>query len=378
MSKYNIGVDIGGTTVKIGVFDREKASNEILMKTAIPTRTENDGVHILPDIAEAIAVQLEELGADMGDVVKIGVGVPGPVVTDRETGDLLVNKCVNLGWSMLVDVSSELEELTGVKDISVTNDANAAALGEVIAGSCRDKTVVVVTLGTGIGGGIVQQGEIMQGAFGAAGEIGHMKVQPQHPLIRELAARPDDPDAGDQNPVKPGDPDAGDQNPVRGLEIFKDLEYYTSAVGIARVAKAALEILPDESVLREGIMAGESAADQGDPGAATYQGDQPGADIKWPDAKAVMDAAKAGDALAIKITDFFFDTLGLGLANVASVADPDLFIIGGGVAGAGRFLTIGLQEAYRKYVFHASRDTEFRLAVLGNDAGMIGAACCGD
>ena len=338
MSKYNIGVDIGGTTVKIGVFDRDKAANEILLKTAIPTRTENDGVHILPDIAEAIAVQMESLGADMSDVVKIGVGVPGPVVKDRETGDMLVNGCVNLGWSTLVDVSAELAELTGVQDISVTNDANAAALGEVIAGSCRDQTVVVVTIGTGIGGGIVQQGDIMQGAFGSAGEIGHMKVQPQHPLIHELA-------------VKPDDPNTDDQNSVCGLEIFKDLEYYTSAVGIARVAKAALDILPDDSELR---------------------------DVEALDAKAVMDAAKAGDALAIKVTDFFFDTLGLGLANVASVVDPDLFIIGGGVAGAGPFLTLGLQDAYKKYVFHASRDTEFRLAVLGNDAGMIGAACCGD
>lgn len=324
MAKYSVGVDIGGTTVKIGVFDRDKAANEILLKTAIPTRTENDGVHILPDIAEGIAVLLEEGGISMDDVVKIGVGVPGPVVKDRETGDMLVNGCVNLGWSTFVDLSAELAELTGVHDISVINDANAAALGEVIAGSCQDKTVVVVTIGTGIGGGVVQSGEVLQGAFGAGGEIGHMKVQPQHPFMKELS-------------------------PV--MDTFKDLEYYTSAVGIARDAKAALEVLQDESMLRN---------------------------EEEIDAKCVMDAAKAGDALAIKVTDFFFDTLGLGLANVSSVLDPDMFIIGGGVAGAGPILTQGLQAAYKKYVFHASQDAEFRLAVLGNNAGMIGAACCGD
>ncbi|MBQ3281770.1 MAG: ROK family protein [Eubacterium sp.] len=353
MSRYNIGVDIGGTTVKIGVFDRDMAANKILMKKAIPTRTENGGVHILPDIAEAVALMLEECGAGMDDVEKIGVGVPGPVVRDRESGDMLVNGCVNLGWSELVDISAELGELTGVSDISVTNDANAAALGEVIAGSCRDKTVAVITIGTGIGGGIVQSGEIMEGAFGAAGEVGHMKIQPQHEMIKTLARRQpaDEGKAGEgaADAVDAGDSEgAGAQ---AGLEIFKDLEYYTSAVGIARVAKAALDLLPDESVMRE---------------------------AEAVDAKCVMDAAKAGDKLALKVTDFFFDTLGYGLATIASVIDPDMFIIGGGVAGAGQFLSDGLQAGYRKYVFHASRDTEFRLAVLGNDAGMIGAACCGD
>ncbi len=267
MSKYNIGIDVGGTTVKIGVFDREKTAADIEMKTAIPTRTENDGVHILPDIAEAIAVLMEEYGAGMDDVERIGVGVPGPVITDRKTGHMLVNKCVNLGWSTMIDVSEELSELTGVQNISVINDANAAALGEVIAGSCSDKTVVVVTLGTGIGGGIVQSGRIIPGAFGAAGEIGHIKIQPQHPLIKDLPT----------------------------LKTFADLEYYVSATGIARTAKAALQILPDQSILRNDIKAENSMTGMTDKDKSS---EETGSSLNWPDAKAVMDAAKDGDALA--------------------------------------------------------------------------------
>lgn len=332
MNEYLIGVDIGGTTAKIGFFDRDNIS-EFIIKNAVPTRTDSNGVHILPDIAEEIAVLAEEAGIRMEDVQGIGIGVPGPVITDKETGHFLVNHCVNLHWG-LKDVSGELSELTGIDRVVLLNDANAAALGEVIcgtnrmlaeeSGSYQDMTAVVITIGTGIGGGVVIDGEVMQGAFGAAGEIGHMKVAPQHPLLNEIIS---------------ADPDV--------ISAFEDLEYYTSATGIARVASAALKVLPYDSVMRDMTV----------------------------DARTVFDAAKGGDELALKVVDLFADTLGTGLAAVSSVIDPHTYIVGGGVAAAGDFLLSRLDAAFKRSVFHASKDAVVRLAVLGNDAGMIGSAC---
>ena len=341
-NQYLIGVDVGGTTAKIGLFRGSRLS-DFVMKTAVPTRTDNDGAHILPDIAEKISVMLEEAGISLDEIAGIGIGVPGPVIRDEETGDYLVNHCVNLNWGVK-DVTAELSELTGVKKVVMLNDANAAALGEVVCGTSmrmaetrgtyHEMTAVVVTIGTGIGGGVVVDGEVVNGAFGAAGEIGHMKSAPQHPLMERLASAYAD----------------GRGKAYPHLEPFQDLEYYTSATGIARVAVCALDALPDESSLRDMMMSNI-------------------------DAKAVFDAAKEGDDLALQVVDLFADTLGTGLAAISSVIDPDVFIVGGGVAAAGDFLLSRLIKAYRSRVFHASRETEIRLAVLGNDAGMIGAAC---
>lgn len=329
MRKHIIGVDIGGTTAKIGLFSREDFP-KVEARTQVKTVTEDNGGKIVPDITDAIFSLLEENTLSIDDLDGIGVGVPGPVINGDKPGTTLVNKCVNLGWG-IKDVAKEVKELTGVESVAVINDANAAALGEVICGidksiaekrgTYRNTCAVFVTIGTGVGGGVVMDGDVITGAFGAAGEIGHMKIAPQHRMMKALAGA--------------------------GLKPFGDLEYYTSATGVARVAKAVLTAYSDESELRKYI------------------------DI---DAKAVFDAARSGDGLAIRTTDFFFDTLGTGLAAVASVVDPDIFIIGGGVAGAGDFLLDGLHWAYQDRVFHASHETEFRLAVLGNDAGMIGAA----
>ncbi|MBR3146969.1 MAG: ROK family protein [Eubacterium sp.] len=374
LGKYLIGVDVGGTTSKIAVFDSENIS-EILVKTAVPARTESGGVHILPDIAEAVSVLTEELGIGMDDIAGIGIGVPGPVVRDKETGGSYVNKCVNLNWG-IKDVAGELSELTGVSRVAVLNDANAAALGEVICGTSKeiaetrgtydDMTAVVVTLGTGIGGGIVKDGEIIQGAFGSAGEIGHMKICPQHPLLGEINAccSRDEPDeSGTYASAESGADGAAESGADvadEAVRSFNDLEYYASATGIARMARATLATLSDESSLRVLVKSKGNGAE---------------GDYSAVDAKAVFDAAKAGDELALKVVDFFAETLGTGLAAVSSVIDPDVFIIGGGVAGAGDFLLTRVEKYYRETVFHASHNTGFRLAVLGNDAGMIGAAC---
>ena len=329
MGKYLFGVDIGGTTSKIGLFSRETFP-AFEGRAIVDTDQKNDGDGILPDINRAISDLIKETGLTMDDVDGIGIGVPGPVVSGDEPGAGYVNGCVNIGWGVKY-VAKEFAELSGIKNVSVINDANAAALGEVICGSeksmaelrgtYRDTCTVFVTIGTGVGGGIVIDGDVVTGAFGAAGEIGHIKVAPQHRMMKELINA--------------------------GLSPFGDLEYYTSATGIARVAKAVLTAYKDDSMLRQFID---------------------------PDAKNVFDAAKSGDGLALRTTDFFFDTLGIGLAAVAAVVDPDMFIIGGGVAGAGDFLLDGLHWAYQDRVFHASHKTQFRLAALGNDAGAIGAA----
>ena len=194
MSNYILGIDIGGTTAKLGLFSEEHFP-EIIVKRSVKTRPDDGGKYILPDIAEGIKQLFEDEGIDKSQIDGIGVGVPGPVIIGDRPGQTLVNKCVNLGWGVK-DVASELSELTGIEKVVVENDANAAALGEIICGSVRDMaekigtyrkvTEVLVTIGTGIGGGIVRDGQIIRGYFGCAGEIGHIKIAPQHPLLAKL------------------------------------------------------------------------------------------------------------------------------------------------------------------------------------------------
>ena len=330
MGKYIVGVDIGGTTSKIGIFSR-KDFPEIAGRTIAVTDTNDGGDAILPGIDKAVRGLVKDMGLTMDDIDGIGLGVPGPVIRGGKPGATIVNKCVNLNWGVK-DVAGEVSEMTGIENIAVINDANAAALGEVICGTdmefakkrgtYKNTCAVFVTIGTGVGGGIIVNGEVMTGAFGATGEIGHMKIAPQHEVMKDIVHA--------------------------GIKPFGDLEYFVSATGISRVARAVLTAYKeDRSALRDYV------------------------DV---DAKNIFDAAKGGDGLAIRITDFFFDTLGTGLAAIAATLDPDIFIIGGGVAGAGEFLLDGLHWAYQEHVFHASLETEFKLAELGNDAGMIGAA----
>lgn len=165
--KYGFGVDLGGTTVKLAFFTRE---GDLLDKWEIPTVTENSGAQILPDIAASIESYLQKKGFDREDILGIGIGVPGPV-----TKDGTVNRCINLGWGVF-NIEKELSRLTGLS-VKAGNDANVAALGECWKGSgqgCRD--MVMTTLGTGVGGGIVLDGKIVYGAHGSGGEFGHMVI----------------------------------------------------------------------------------------------------------------------------------------------------------------------------------------------------------
>lgn len=305
MKTYGFGVDIGGTTVKLGLF---RTDGELLDKWEIPTHKENRGSQILPDVAAAIKKKLEEKDIDGADVQGIGVGVPGPV-----TPEGVVRKCVNLGWGVF-NVEDTLGELTGYP-VKAGNDANVAALGEMWQGAGKGaKNIVMVTLGTGIGGGVIIDGRIVAGASGAGGEIGHLPVNDKETL-------------------------------VCGCGKKGCLEQYASATGVVTLTKRALEASDRPSSLRE---------------------------LAEVTAKDLFDAAKAGDALALEVMEQFGEILGKGLASVACVVNPELFVIGGGVSKAGTVITDVIQKYFVPNTFHACREAQFRIAELGNDAGIYG------
>lgn len=307
--KYIYGVDLGGTTVKMGLFDGE--GKELLEKWEIPTRKEESGAYILPDIAKAIHDKNEEKKISVEDIVGIGMGVPGPITEDGR-----VLKCANLGWGIF-SVSEELGRMTGVSRICVGNDANVAALGEQWRGGGRGfESIVMVTLGTGVGGGIILHGQILTGSNGAAGEIGHITVNPK-------------------------------ETRVCGCGKKGCLEQYSSATGITRMSKEALENSTVDSELRR------------------YDHPITGLEL--------FKAYKNDDALAKEIVDTFSDYLGMGLAHVAAVVDPQAFVIGGGVSKNGQIVIDVIQEKYEQDVMFALKGKQFRLAELGNDAGMYGA-----
>ena len=307
MEKYVFGIDLGGTTVKLGLF---RLDGTLLAKWEIPTRTENGGEHILPDIAASMTAKLAELKIGSEQVVGAGLGVPGAVLEDR-----YVKPCVNLnGWGG--DVAGRLTELCGFP-VKAANDANAAALGEMWQGGGRGcDNVVFVTLGTGVGGGIVMGGKLLTGVHGAAGEIGHIKM----------------------NPV---------ETEPCGCGKYGCLEQYASATGIVREANRSLAESDAPSALRA---------------------------LEKVTAKDVFDCAKAGDALALEVVEFFGETLGRAMAIVSCVCDPEVFVIGGGVSAAGQIILDSVQKAFVRHAFPAAEETRFELATLGNDAGICGAA----
>ncbi|MDY2897559.1 MAG: ROK family glucokinase [Dorea formicigenerans] len=306
MKEYCFGIDVGGTTVKCGLFS---VKGDILDKWEIPTRTENNGVNILPDVAAAIDAKIQEKGIARDTIAGVGVGIPGPV---NEDGAVIC--AVNLHWGY-VELEKELEKLTGLT-VKAGNDANVAALGEMWkGGGAGYHNVVMVTLGTGVGGGIIVNGKIVTGTHGAGGEIGHIHVEDDETLSCNC----------------------GNQG---------CLEQYASATGVVRLANRMLEATDKASVLRNEEVT----------------------------AKAVFDAVKAGDELAMEVAEKFGKYLGTALAVIAGVVDPEVFVIGGGVSKAGKILLDYVEKYYKKYVFQGSRDCAFALAELGNDAGICGAA----
>ena len=308
MKKY-FGVDIGGTTVKMGYFDEV---GKLVDKWEIPTVKDNGGEKILPDVVKAIEAKLEEEGLAKGYLAGVGIGVPGPIFADGT-----VNRCVNLGWGVF-NVADKVRELLGMPELSVKvgNDANVAALGEMFKGSGEGyKNLVMVTLGTGVGGGIILDGKILTGTTGGAGEIGHMPV-------------------------------GLNETECCGCGNKGCLEQYASATGIVKVAKKILAECDTETPLRN--MEGFSAKD-------------------------VMDLAKGGDEVAVAVIEQLGDYLGKALAHIACVVNPSAFVIGGGVSKAGQFLIDVIEKHFKKNAFVPCSDVKFVIASLGNDAGIYGA-----
>lgn len=304
MKKYVFGVDIGGTTVKLGLFDVE---GNVLDKWEIPTRTENGGEKILPDIADSIREKMKQIDKDF--VAGVGVGAPGPV-----DGKGIVHRAVNLGWGTF-SIKDTLEDLLNMP-VMAGNDANVAALGEMWMGGGQGyRDLVVVTLGTGVGGGIIIDGKMLTGATGAGGEIGHIHVNDE-------------------------------EEEICGCGNKGCLEQYSSATGITRLANRLLASSDKDSVLRGGEVS----------------------------AKTVFDAVKERDPLAVEVAEKFGKYLGDGLASIACVVNPEAIVIGGGVSKAGEILIDFIRPHYEKNVFHGSRQVKFSLATLGNDAGIYGAA----
>ena len=307
MTSYCFGIDIGGTTVKCGLFQTD---GELCEKWEIVTRTEDNGKAILPDIAKTILDKMEKKQITKEQVSGVGVGVPGPVIRERE-----VAVAVNLHWgyTMLAD---ELEALLGGIPVKVGNDANVAALGEMWKGGGEGtKNLIMATLGTGVGGGIIVDGKIITGSHGAGGEIGHACVEPEETESCNCGNK--------------------------GC-----LEQMASATGIVRLGKKILAESNEDTVLKKERL----------------------------NAKIIFDAYKAGDAVAAKIVDKFAGYLGNALAIFACVVDPDVIVIGGGVSKAGQPLIDAVEKYFRRDAFVTCKDTPIVLAKLDNDAGIFGAA----
>lgn len=309
MAKKCIGVDVGGTTVKIGLFE---ITGELLKKWEVPTRTEEQGKYILNDVAASILEVLKQGNISLDDIEGAGIGVPGPVRRDG-----YVEVCVNLGWRDRYP-AKELSQLLHGVPVQCGNDANVAALGEMWKGGGEGYTdIVMVTLGTGVGGGVILNEKILPGKHGLGGEIGHIHVRDEETEHCNCGAK--------------------------GC-----LEQVASATGIAREAKRKMAASDKDSMLRK-----------------------TGGQIT---AKDVLDAAKAGDALALEVMDTVGHYLGVVLAHLALTVDPDIFVIGGGVSKAGPFLIDIIEKHYKQYVAISEDHAVIGLAKLGNDAGIYGAA----
>lgn len=309
MKPYVFGVDIGGTTVKLGLFSVEGV---LLDKWEIPSRKENGGAFVLPDIVQSIQDKMTEKGLTPDQIEGIGIDVPGPVGADAT-----VYQCVNLGWGVFNIKTRMNELLPDIPHIEAGNDANVATLGELWQGGGKGRrSAAMFTLGTGVGGGVVIDGKIIAGTSGAAGEVGHITVNP-------------------------------DETVRCNCGKCGCLEQYASAQGIVRMAKVMLA----ESDQPSGLRAMEDFT-----------------------AKEICDLARGGEKMALDIVERCGDYLGRAMSFVACTIDPEVFILGGGMSRAGAILTDAITKYFQKYAFHVSKNTPIVIATLGNDAGIYGCA----
>ncbi len=309
MKEYAFGIDLGGTTAKIGLFT---TTGDLLEKWEVPTDTSDQGAHILPNLAAAVQDKMAQRSLRPDQIEGVGLGVPGPV----QDSSVVAIVCANLGGWGDCDAGAQLSQLLGGLRVQVGNDANVAALGEIWMGAAKGcRSAVMVTLGTGVGGGVVADGKLIEGAHGAGGEIGHITVNPQ-------------------------------ETAQCGCGKHGCLEQYSSATGVVRCMNKLLEQNPDVPC----TLRGRDFA-----------------------AKDVFDAARSGDKLAQQEVEDMTLTLALALGNIAAITDPEMFLVGGGVARAGDVLLEPLSRHYQANAFLSCRNTPIRLASLGNDAGIYGA-----
>ena len=310
----NKSIDLGGTSIKFGILTLE---GEVQDKWAIPTNILSDGKHIVPDIIESINHRLNLYNLDKSDFIGIGMGTPGTVDIEAAT----VRGAFNLNWADVQEVGAPISEGVGLPFI-LDNDANVAALGERWVGAGENQPdVVFITLGTGVGGGIVADGNLIHGVVGAAGEIGHIVVEPHDGFACTCGNH--------------------------GC-----LETVTSATGVVRLARKFAEEYEGSSQIKASIDNGDEVT-----------------------SKDIFIAAEAGDAFALSVVDKFAYYLGFACANLGSTLNPAAIVIGGGVSAAGEFLRSKVETYFQKYSFSTVRDsTKIKLAELGNDAGIIGAA----
>lgn len=314
MSKKLLGIDLGGTTIKFGILTE---AGEVQEKWAIETNILEGGKHIVPDIVASIKHRLDMYGLTSDDFVGIGMGSPGAVNRDDKT----VTGAFNLNWKETQEVGSVIEKETGIP-FAIDNDANVAALGERWVGAgANNPDVVFVTLGTGVGGGVIADGNLIHGIAGAGGEIGHMVVEP----------------------------DTGFECTCGTVGC---LETVASATGVVRVARRLAESYEGDSSIKAAIDNGEGVS-----------------------SKDIFEAAQGGDNFANSVVDKVCFYLGLATANISNLLNPDSVVIGGGVSAAGEFLRSRVEANFKKYTFPQVRQsTQIKLAELGNDAGIIGAA----
>lgn len=311
MTGLIIGIDIGGTAVKMGTINN---NGKVLKKWEIPTNISDSGKSIIDDIWHSITVELIESNVEKDTILGLGVGAPGFI--DAENG--YVHEAVNIGWKDF-DLANQLKEKSGLP-VFVENDANVAALGENWTGAGdQAENLIAITLGTGVGGGIIVNGSILSGENGMAGEIGHITVNPSgYPC----------------NCGRTG-----------------CLETIASATGIVRQAMDIIAVNPTSKLA-------ECYLDN----SAIY-------------AKDIFELAKDGDSLSQEIIKKTADTLGMIIANMGVMVNPSKVLIGGGVSKAGDQLLHEIITAFEKYALPRVIDIcEIKIAQLGNDAGMIGAA----
>ncbi len=306
--KYAFGVDLGGTSVKLGFFSGE---GDLIRKWEIPTDRTDNCANVIPDIAASIRSEMEKEGLTGNDLIGIGMGVPGPVQPDG-----YVEVCVNLHWHDRYPARELSDILDGVP-VELGNDANVAALGEAWRGGGEGaEDAVMVTLGTGVGGGVIHRGKIVAGRHGLGGEIGHIHVRDGEP----------------------------EQCNCGG---YGCLEQVASATGIVREAKRMMQKSSVPSAMRE-------------------YGDQISC-------RQICDLGSKGDALADETLETVARYLGLAVSTIALTVDPDVFIIGGGVSRAGDYLLDKIRKYYDGFTPISKNRGRVVLASLGNDAGIYGA-----